>query len=260
MISNQIKKTAIVRKVPPSFQKCITTFNAQSEIDLTLARLQHQRYCDTLSGLGIEIVKLDPDDDLPDCCFVEDTAIVAGNTAIITFPGASSRVAETIATEKILAQFMEIFHITGPGRIDGGDVMKIGRQIFIGLSARTNMEAIDQVRSILEPGGYEVIPVKLKNALHFKSVCTSPGEGTVVMKEGHFDPGLFSDFNRVIVPNGEDYAANTLNVNGKVLMPAGFEKTRLLIEKQGFDVIPLEMSEFRKADGALTCLSVIFEN
>lgn len=249
---------AIVRDVPDSFQKCLTSFHTKVQIDVALAKHQHQQYCNTLSSLGLKLIRIEADDTLPDCCFTEDTAIVVDDFAVITIPGAPGRILETIEIEKILSPLKTIVHITNPGTIDGGDVLKIGKKIFIGNSARTNVEGISQVDTIVKPLGYEVIPVKIQDTLHLKSVCTYLGGGCILLAEGYLDDKIFSEYDKVVVPKEEEYCANCLVVKGNVLIPKGFPKTKGLIEMKGYRVVELDMSEIEKAEGALTCLSVIF--
>lgn len=249
---------AIVRNIPLSFQHCITNFRSASPINVEMAMQQHEEYCNTLIQLGIKLTRIAADDALPDCCFTEDTAIIFDELAIITYPGTQSRVSETIEMKKVLSALKNTHQIAAPATIEGGDVLKIGKKIFIGNSARTNEEGIKQVAAIIEPLGYEVIAVKINDKLHLKSVCTYLGNNCIIFAKGHFDETVFSACDHIIVPEEETYCANTLRVNDKVLIPSGFPKTRSLIEAKGFSVIVLEMSEIEKADGALTCLSVIF--
>lgn len=249
---------AIVRGVPDSFQNCITTFHGKPEINIGLAKQQHREYSRTLSSLGLTVIRLRADNTLPDCCFTEDTAIVVDELAIITIPGAPGRIPETIVIEKELSAFKTIVHIKQPGTIDGGDVLKIGKTIFIGASARTNQEGIRQVATIVKPLGYGVVPVKIKDTLHLKSVCTYLGRGCILLAQGYFDDTAFSEYDKVVVPKEEEYCANCLVIKGNVLIPRGFPRTKELIGKNGFPVIELDMSEIEKAEGALTCLSVIF--
>ena len=248
---------AIVREVPDSFQKCLTSFHTKVQIDVALAKHQHQQYCATLASLGLKLIRTEADDTLPDGCFTEDTAIVVDDFAILTIPGAPGRIPETIEIEKILSPLKTIVHITKPGTIDGGDVLKIGKKIFIGNSARTNEEGIRQVATVVYPEGYQVIPVKIQNTLHLKSVCTYLGKGCILLAEDYLDETFFLEYEMIIVPKDEEYCANCLVVSGNVLIPKGFPKTKGLIERKGFPVVELDMSEIEKAEGALTCLSVI---
>jgi dimethylargininase len=249
---------AIVRDVPESFRQSVSYFNTSYDIDLERAKIQHQKYCDTLTKLAINLIRLDTDDSLPDCCFTEDIIVIVDDLAIITNPGIQSRVAETKALEKTLSVFKGVFRVSEPGTIEGGDVLKIDKTLYIGLSPRTNREGIRQVSSVLEPMGFWIKPVEIRNTLHLKSACTYLGNGLIILAEGYFDVNIFSGFEKIIVPKGEEYCANCLFVNNRVMIPKGFPKTKALIEEKGLIVTELEMSEFRKADGAMTCLSVIF--
>ena len=258
MIEKKIDQLAIVRGIPNTFQDCVTISHETPKINVELARQQHEEYCNTLEQLGLKLIRLDADGALPDCSFTEDTAIVFDDLAIITSPGTPSRVAETVEMEKTLTPLKKIYHLSHPATLDGGDVLKIDKKIFIGNSSRTNEEAIKQVAAIINPIGYEVIDVKVWNTLHLKSVCTYLGNGCIILAEGYLDDKIFSQYDKIILPKEEEYCANCLVVNGKVLIPKGFPKTKSLIEAKGFFVIELEMSETKKADGALTCSSIIF--
>ncbi|MEO7210672.1 MAG: arginine deiminase family protein [Chitinophagaceae bacterium] len=258
MTENKINEFAIVRAIPNTYQDCVTIASDKPTIKVELAKQQHAAYCNTLAQLGLKLIRIDADDALPDCCFTEDTAIVFGDVAIITNPGTISRIAETVEMEKILIPLKKIHHLSSPATIDGGDVLKIEQKIFIGISSRSNEEAIKQVAAIINPKGYEVIGVKIRDTLHLKSVCTYVGNGCILLAEGHLDENIFSEYDIIIVPEEEAYAANCLMVNGQVLLPKGFPKTKSLVEAKGFSVIEMDMSEIEKADGALTCLSIIF--
>lgn len=258
MTEKYLDEFAIVRAIPNTYQDCITLSPGKPEINVALARQQHAAYCKTLEELGLKLIRMEADDGLPDCCFTEDTAIVFGDLAIITKPGTPSRIAETVEMEKIVTPLKKIHHLSSPATIDGGDVLKIDHKIFIGISSRTNEEAIKQVAAIIHPKGYDVIGVKIRDTLHLKSVCTYIGNGCILLAKGHMDEKIFSQYDTIIIPEEEAYCANCLVVNGKVLLPKGFPKTKSMIEAKGFYVIEMDMSEIEKADGALTCLSIIF--
>jgi dimethylargininase len=249
-------KYAIVRTVPGSYDRCVTTQAAG--IDVALARRQHAAYCSALEQAGVKLVVLEADDRLPDCCFVEDTVIVVDELAIITRPGAPSRREEVKAVEKAISEFKNIRRILPPGTIDGGDVLQIGMRIFIGLSARTTPDAVEQVHGMVSPLGYEVIPVPVHDTLHLKSAVTALNDSCLVMAAGYFDERLFADFRQLTLPMEETYAANCLCVNDTVIIPSGFPVAKAMIEAEGFSLKELDNSEFRKGDGALTCLSVLF--
>jgi len=249
-------QNAIVRIVADTYDQCVTK---QSEsIDVALAKEQHAKYCSELERIGLQLIRIEADNNLPDCCFVEDAAIVVDNIAIITHPGAESRRKETEAVEKVISKFKTIHRVVSPATIDGGDVLKIGMKIFIGLSERTTQYAIDQVAEIIRPRGYEVIAVPIHHTLHLKSVVTALSDSQIIISAGHLDETTFEGFRKIVVPHEESYAANCLSVNNTIFIPAGYPITKSLIEGMGFSTIELENSEFKKGDGALTCMSILF--
>jgi dimethylargininase len=248
---------ALVRGVPRTYDRCIRPAGSDGPIDLALAREQHREYCLALRSAGLGLIEIEPDDRFPDCCFVEDTAILVGEKAIITRMGAESRRGEEVEVERCLALHREIHRIEEPGCIDGGDVLVIDDNVFVGIGERTDKEAVLQLRRILGSSGYRIIPVPLTGVLHLKSACTYVGNGHLLLLRGCFDDTVLREFAAVPVPHGEAYAANCLSVNGKVLVSKGYPATRIAIEGQGFETIEIEMSEFRKGQGSLTCLSKI---
>jgi dimethylargininase len=255
---NAEARFALVREVPDTYGDCIRPPGSRDPIDMDLADAQHGAYCDVLRGLGLDLFMIEADERYPDCCFVEDTAIIAGGLAIIARIGAESRSGEEAAVREHLTGRMEVRELENPARIDGGDVLVMGRKVYIGLGGRTNRSALDQVRDVLEPRGCEVIPVPLSGVLHLKSACTCLGNGQILMLSGFPARYLFEEYRAIEVPGEEAYAANCLPVKGRVLISAGYPRTKDLIEAAGFETIELEMSEFRKGQGSLTCLSKIF--
>ncbi len=249
-------KYAVVRPVPDSYDRCVRT-NVE-KIDVILAKRQHAEYCTALQKLGLELIWIKCDNTLPDSCFVEDTAVIFGEKAVICNISVKSRVKEVVEVAKVLEELKETHFIKPPATIDGGDVLKIEDRVFVGLSTRTNLHAIQQLRKILENSHVEIVPVKVHNILHLKSACTYLGNNYVILSKGHFDMDILRDFTKIAVPRGEEYAADCLAVNGTTLMAKGYPKTKKLIEKEGFFVKELEVSEFRKGEGALTCLSIIW--
>lgn len=248
-------KHAVVRPVPDSYHSCVRT-NTE-KINVALAKIQHEEYCKTLQKLGLELIWIKGDNTLPDSCFVEDTAVILGEKAIICNMTTKSRVKEVIKVAKVLEKLKEVHYIKPPAIIDGGDVLKIEDKVFVGLSARTNLHAVHQLRKILEKSNLAIAPVKIQNILHLKSTCTCLGNNYVILSKGHFDTHILRDYKKIVVPTGEEYAADCLAINGTILMAKGYPSTKKLIEKEGFFVKELEMSEFRKGEGALTCLSII---
>jgi len=249
-------KYAVVRPVPDSYDRCIRT-NVE-KIDVALAERQHTEYCKALQKLGLELIWIEGDNTLPDSCFVEDTAVVFGEKAIVCNMKIKSRVKDVVEVAKVLEKLKETYYIKPPATIDGGDVLKIEDKVFVGLSTRTNLHAIHQLRKILENSNLEIVPVKIHNVVHLKSACTYLGNNYVILSKGHFDTDILRDYKKILVPRGEEYTADCLAINGTILMAQGYPKTKKLIEKEGFFVKELEVSEFRKGEGALTCLSIIW--
>lgn len=247
---------ALVRSVPDSYDHCVRT-NVE-KIDVTLAKKQHAEYCTALKKLGLELVRIKRDDTLPDSCFVEDTAVILGEKAVICNMKVESRVKEVVEVTKVLEELKKTYHIKPPAIIDGGDVLRIEDKVFVGLSARTNLHAVQQLAKIMESSNMEIVPVKIHNILHLKSACTYLGNNYVIFSKGHFDTDILRGFRKIVVPSGEEYAADCLAIGETVLMAKGYPKTKKLIDKEGFLARELEMSEFRKGDGALTCLSIIW--
>ncbi len=251
-----IARYAIVRPVPDSYDNCVRT-NVE-KIDIVLARKQHAEYCKVLKRLGLKLVWIKRDNNLPDSCFVEDTAVILGEKAVVCNMGVKSRTKEVVEVAKVMEELKETHYIESPATIDGGDVLKIEDKIFVGLSARTNLQATQQLRKILEDTAFEVVPVKVRDVLHLKSACTYLGYKYVILAKRHFDTNLLQGLRKIVVPKGEEYAADCLAINGTILIAKGYPRTKKLVEKEGFSVELLEMSEFRKGEGALTCLSIIW--
>ena len=246
---------ALVRPVPDSYDRCIRT-NGE-KIDVALARRQHDEYCRALQKLGLSLTWIRGDNALPDSCFVEDTAVVFGEKAVICNMRVKSRANEVAEVAKVMAELKETYRIKPPATIDGGDVLIVEDRVFVGISARTNLHAIIQLKKILENSRMKVVPVKVHKVLHLKSACTYLGNEIVILSRGCFDTNVLQGLGKIIVPRGEEYAADCLAVNETVLIAKGHAETRKLVEKEGFRVEELEISEFRKGDGALTCLSII---
>ena len=248
---------ALVRGIPDTYDRCIQPPGAGA-VDVVLARAQHEQYRIFLEGRGLEVTRLDADDRYPDCCFVEDTAVVAGGVAVICRSGAPSRRGETDAVASVLAGRLAAVPITEPGTIDGGDVLRLGSRVYVGRTQRTNDAGIRQLRDALSPTGFETIAVDNLRVLHLKSACTPLGDDTVLACSSDVDTDVFAGARVVEVPADERYAANCLFVNGVVLVAEGYVETRTRIEAAGFETHAIEVSEFRKGWGSLTCLSILF--
>ncbi|UCF19343.1 MAG: dimethylargininase [Gemmatimonadota bacterium] len=248
---------ALVRDVPDSFDRAIRPDKSSAPIDVSLAQGQHRHYCSVLEELRLDLIRVPSDRAYPDCCFVEDTAVVVGDKAVIATMGAATRRGESAAVEEALRQYKSLHRLPDPATLDGGDVLLIGDRIFVGLSSRTSAHAVEALRTVLSPDGYLVFPVAVRQALHLKSVCTYLGDEVIVCLPGEFDEAPFARYRRIRVPAEEGHAANCLSVNDLVLMPAGAPKTRALVEKAGFATAEIEISELRKAGAGLTCSSII---
>ena len=252
---------AIVRLPAPNFSEGLTT-SGLGKPDYRRALRQHDAYCAALEHCGLTVTKLEPDERYPDSCFVEDAAIVTQRGAALTRPGAASRVGEIERMRGALAQFFPSLREIGPlGTLDGGDVCEAGEHFFIGLSQRTNEEGARQLAKILSSFGYtsNVVDVKgVDNILHLKSAVAYLGNNRLVVTEAMAHRSEFAGYELVKVNSGEEYAANSVRVNEHVLVAAGFESFEKKLRQQGYQTISLEMSEFQKMDGGLSCLSLRF--
>jgi dimethylargininase len=248
---------AITRKVSPAIARCELTHLARSPIDVGLAGSQHEAYERTLSKLGCWVVSLPAAPDLPDSVFVEDTAVVVDEVAVITRPGSRSRRPETASVAAVLAKYRPIVAIEAPGTIDGGDVLRLGRRLFVGLTERTNREGINQLRALLSPHGYVVELVPVSGCLHLKSAVTQVAPDTVLVNAAWVDAAAFAGFTRIDVDPGEPYAANALMVGDMVLYPEAFPFTAAQLDRAGVRIVTVDVSELAKAEGAVTCCSIL---
>ena len=250
--------TGITREVSASINNCELSFHARQPIDVAKAVAQHKAYQDCLTELGVEIVSLPAEPELPDAVFVEDPAVVVDEVAVISNMGAPSRRPEARSLADELAHYRPLKFLAEPATLDGGDVMRIGRLIFVGLSQRTNRDGVAQLRDILQPYGYQVQPVEVRGCLHFKSACSYIGNNTILVNRSLIDAEPLRRFEMIDVPEEEPAAANALLVEDVVIMPASFPKTRSLLEQRGFCVRAIDLSELQKAEAGVTCTSLIF--
>lgn len=252
--------TAIVREVSSSINDCELSFHARQPIDVVRAIAQHKAYQDCLVELGVRIVSLPGEPELPDAVFVEDPAVVVNEVAIISNLGAPTRRPESRSLANLLLRYRPLKFLAEPGTLDGGDVLRIGRSVFVGLSQRTNREGIDQLDDLLGPYDYQVQPVEVRGCLHLKSACSYIGNDTVLVNRSWIDAERLSGFELLDVPEEESAAANALLLNDAVIIPASFPKTRALLEKRGFRVRTVDVSELQKAEAGVTCTSLIFND
>jgi len=250
---------AITRAVSRSIVNCELTHLERLPIDLERARLQHLAYEETLRDLGVKVHCLPEEPHLPDSVFVEDTAIVLDECALLTRPGADSRQPEVESIARALAPYRKLFNILAPGRLDGGDVLTVGKRIFVGLSSRSNQVAIDQIQVFLKPFGYTVKSARVTGCLHLKSAVTQVAEGTLLVNPVWVDKTNFPGMRFIEIDPSEQYGANALMVGGRVLTQPAYSKTRARLEAAGIDPLLVDQSELGKAEGALTCCALIFE-
>ncbi len=255
-------RKAIVREPAKNFADGLTSVDLGPP-DFERALRQHEAYCKALQSCGVEIIRLAPNEEHPDSTFVEDTAVLTARGAVITRPGAASRMGEVRSIEPVLRQhFSELQFIREPGTVDGGDVCEAGEHFFIGVSRRTNEEGAKQLAAVLGSFGYSssLIDIRsLSNILHLKSgLAYLGGRNLVVIEDLILSDDEFCKYSLNCLSSVEAYAANCLLVNGKVLVAAGFETTKKHLEHLGYETIVLEMSEFQKMDGGLSCLSLRF--
>jgi dimethylargininase len=248
---------AITREISPRLAECELTHIERTPIDLNIARAQHRAYVNVLKELGCNVIELPPEADLPDSVFVEDTAVILPEVAIITRPGADSRKPETESIIATLASLMKLIRVREPATVDGGDVLVLGKRIYVGLSTRSNQEAIKQLNEMLCDYGYSVLGVELHDCLHLKSAVTRVDEQTLLINKNWVDSSHFVDFDLIEVDPSEQHAANCLPVHGSIIFPAAFPKTRARLEERGYRVITMDASELAKAEGAVTCCSLI---
>ena len=250
--------TAITRELSASINECELSFHRRQPIDVTKAIAQHAAYRDCLAELGARVVALPAEPGLPDAVFVEDPAVVVDEVAIISNMGALSRRPEAKSLAQALSHYRPLKFLTEPATLDGGDVLRISRLIFVGWSGRTNRDGVDQLRAVLGQYDYQVELVEVTGCLHLKSACSYIGNDTVLVNRSWIDAERLRRFELLDVPEEEPAAANALLLNGVVVIPASFHKTRALLEGRGFCVRTLEVSELQKAEAGVTCTSLIF--
>ncbi|WFS62113.1 arginine deiminase family protein [Pseudodesulfovibrio thermohalotolerans] len=248
---------AITRRPGPEMVGGITTANL-GKPDFELALRQHAVYCRTLADLGLDVTVLDAAPGFPDACFVEDTAVVCEHVAVLTPLGAPSRQGEQLTIEPELAKHKPVVRITPPALIEGGDVLQVGKIFYVGLSERTNRAGAQALADTVAPYGYETIIIACCPSLHFKTDVNFIGNNTILVSPCCDSLPELSRFQRVIVEDDEAYARNCLYINGTVIVPEGFPKTLAKVRATGVDTVVIDVSEFRKLDGGLTCLSLRF--
>jgi dimethylargininase len=251
--------TAITRGVSASLANGELTFRERSPIDIPLARRQHEGYEAALVALGARIDHLPSEDAFPDAVFVEDVALVLDEIAIVTAPGAASRRGETESIARAVGNYRPVHHLSAPATLDGGDVVRIGKTLYVGVSSRTNEAGIDQLGALVSPLGYTVLGVEVQGALHLKTACTYAGRGILLANPEWAATNIFRDVEVLPVDPGEPWGASVLAIGDTLVMPSEFPRTRARLEARGFRVVSVDLSELQKAEGGPTCLSIVFD-
>ena len=252
-------RIAITRGVSPAIGRCELTHLARSPIDLDVARAEHAAYERCLAEAGCRVHHLEASPDLPDSVFVEDVAVVLDELAVIARPGAASRRAETEEVATVLATCRPLRRLEAPATLDGGDVVVAGRRVFVGRSGRTNDEGIDALGRLLAPHGYTVEAVDVSGCLHLKSAATRVADGLLLVNPAWVNPAAFHPLAAVEVDPAEPFAANALAIGVRVIHAAAFPRTRARLEARGLAVAAVAAGELAKAEGAVTCCSLVFE-
>lgn len=250
---------ALTRGVSPSLAQCELTFLDRQPIDVEQARRQHRGYEQALGDLGCRVETLPEEPDLPDAVFVEDLALVLDETAIVTRPGAESRRPEADAIAAALERYRSLQFIQPPGTLEGGDILRLERSLFVGLSGRSNPDGIRQLRELTAPFGYTVQAAELRGCLHLKSAVTAIAPDRLLLNPEWVAPEIFDGWAWTGVAPGEAHAANALRIGGSVIYPRSFPRTLEILERLGLELRALDVSEIQKAEGAVTCCSLVFE-
>ena len=250
---------AITRQVSPRFNECEITHIDRSPIDINIARAQHRGYIQALQDMGCEVIELPAEADLPDSVFVEDTAFILPEVAVITRPGADSRKPETESIVRALQPYRDLLFIREPATVDGGDVLVLDKDIFVGISTRSNQAAVEQMNALLGKFGYCAHSVEMHDCLHLKTAVTRVDAKTLLINRNWVDAQRFAGFDLIEVDPSEPLAANCLPVDDVIIFPAAFPKTRAKLEARGYEVRTVQVDELAKAEGAVTCCSLIIQ-
>ena len=252
--------TAITRRVSPCIGKCELTYLTRRRIDIGKARQQQQAYERVLSDLGLHVISLPAEEELPDAVFVEDTAVITDEVAVVTTMGCAARRREVDSISPLLEKYRRVQSINGAGVLEGGDVVQVGRTLFVGVSTRTNENGIAQLREIVTPYDYEVRPVEVKGCLHLSTGCGFIGQNTILANPSWVDLSPFEGFEIIKVSPDEPWGANARRLADHVLISAASPQTAARVRERGFRVLTVDISEFEKAEGGLTCLTLIFKS
>ncbi len=248
---------ALVHVPSPALDAGQRTYVNRASVDADAAARQHRNYVQSLSAAGAKVVSLDVNADEPDGVFIEDVAIILGEVAVLTTMGTTARQAEPARVRSTLEQHRQVQAIEQPARIEGGDVLRVGRQLIVGLSKRTDDAGLEALSDIAKPLGYSITPVPVKECLHLKTACTALPDGRLLVNPNWIDTDAISAFQHVWIPPEEPWGANTLPLGNTVVLPTAHVETAELIQNLGFPVQQVDISEFAKVEGGVTCLSLI---
>jgi len=253
-------RIAITRPVSASLAGCELSFVPRTAIDFERANAQHRDYCRALAAAGCSVIALPAEADMPDAVFVEDTAVVVDELAVMTRPGAESRRGEGATVAPVLSRFRPLKAIDAPATLDGGDVLRVGRRVFVGQAARSNADGLAQLQALLQPLGYRVQGVPTHECLHLKSAATCVAGGVLLVQPEWVDAGVFADYRVIPVDPDEPHAANAVRIGDSIVYPTSFPRTRARLEAAGVNVLAVDVSELQKAEGAVTCCSIVFND
>lgn len=250
---------AITREVPASIAECQLTHVTREPIDVARARAQHHEYEDALRACGCEVVRLPELEAFPDSVFVEDVALVLDEVAVMTRPGATSRQGEVAPMARVLERYRPLRSLVAPATLDGGDVLRLGRTIWVGRSSRTNAAGITQLGELVADFGYTVRAAAMQDALHLKSAVTAVADDTLLVNPAWVDASQFEGYTMIEVDPSEGFAANAVLVNGRVVHSTSFPRTQARLVAAGIDVVPVDASELAKAEGGVTCCALLLD-
>jgi dimethylargininase len=252
-----VSRIAITRGVSATINDCELTHLPPAAIDVALAREQHAAYESALASLGCEIRRIPADDRYPDAVFIEDTAIVLDELAVITRPGAESRRGELDAVAAVLGEYRTLVRIEAPATIDGGDVLQLDDVLYVGRTLRTSDEGIAQLRALIAPYGYRVVGIDVDGCLHLKSAVTRVGADALLINRQWVSPSNFDGWRIIDIDDAEPSAANALRIGDTVIFPEELARTRRKLEAEGIEVRTVPAGELAKAEGGVTCCSLI---
>jgi dimethylargininase len=250
-------RVAVTRQISSAMTRCELTHLQRTVIDVALAREQHHAYEQALRRLDCRIESLPEQAELPDSVFVEDAAVVLEEVAVVTRPGAPARRAETASIAAVLENYRELVRIESPGTLDGGDVLRVGRVLYVGISSRSNVSGIEQLATLLQPFGCRVLPVAVQGCLHLKSAVTQVTEDALLINSRYVERRHFPGMSFIEVHAEEPSGANALMVGADVIYPSSHPRTADMLRRHGVRVHTVEMSETEKAEGGVTCCSLL---